>query len=140
VDHLWRKPLADDAPEGYPSIAEIMKGGGCAPKDNMARILKSANPLDFASNWSTGPSVGARCGRHSAACRRRNREAHSRRGDWRHRHQPNSEVCKPEWGISRFLRLLRALERILRNGGVDWRFAAYIRGDIPDADYWGIDE
>ncbi|MGA9604307.1 MAG: hypothetical protein WBQ82_09335 [Methyloceanibacter sp.] len=39
-------------PEGYPSIAEIGKGGGCAPKDDTARILKSANPLDFAPNRS----------------------------------------------------------------------------------------
>jgi hypothetical protein len=35
-----------------------MKGGGCAPKDNMVRILKSANPLDFASNWSKTNYVG----------------------------------------------------------------------------------
>jgi hypothetical protein len=46
------KSLGSDAPEGYPSIAEIGKGGGCAPKDDTARILKSANPLDFAPNWS----------------------------------------------------------------------------------------
>ncbi|MGE5259840.1 MAG: hypothetical protein ACM3MH_03055 [Actinomycetota bacterium] len=49
---------AADAPEGYPSIAEIVKSGGCAPKDDMARILKSANPLDLASNWSKTNYVG----------------------------------------------------------------------------------
>ena len=49
----------DDAtPKGHPSIAQIQKGGGCAPKDNTARILKSANPLDFASNWSGSNYVG----------------------------------------------------------------------------------
>jgi hypothetical protein len=52
------KSRGDDAPEGHPSIAEIVKGGGCAPKDNMARILRSANPLDFASNWSKNNYVG----------------------------------------------------------------------------------
>ena len=45
------KSLGGDTPEG-PSIAEIGKGGGCPPKDNMARILKSANPLDSAPNRS----------------------------------------------------------------------------------------
>ncbi len=40
-------------PKGHPSIAEILKdGGGCVPKDNTARILKSGNPLDYAPNWS----------------------------------------------------------------------------------------
>jgi hypothetical protein len=52
------KGLAADAPEGYPSIAEIVKGGGCAPKDDMARILRSANPLDFAPNWSKTNYIG----------------------------------------------------------------------------------
>ena len=43
------KSLGDDAPEGYPSIAAIVKGGGCAPNDDMARLLASAgSPLDFA--------------------------------------------------------------------------------------------
>ena len=43
----------DGTPKGHPSIAEILKdGGGCVPKDNTARILKSANPLDYAPNWS----------------------------------------------------------------------------------------
>ncbi len=46
------------APKGHPSIAEIMKGGGCAPKDNTARILKSAHPLDLASNWSGTNYIG----------------------------------------------------------------------------------
>jgi hypothetical protein len=52
------KSLGDDAPEGYPSIAAIVKGGGCAPKDNMARVLASANPLDFVPNWSKTNYVG----------------------------------------------------------------------------------
>ena len=52
------KSLGDATPEGHPSIAEIAKGGGCAPKDNMARILSSANPLDFAANWSKNNYVG----------------------------------------------------------------------------------
>jgi hypothetical protein len=52
------KSLGDDTPEGHPSIAEIVKGGGCAPRDNTARILSSANPLDFASNWSKNNYVG----------------------------------------------------------------------------------
>jgi len=43
----------DGTPKGHPSIAEILKsGGGCVPKDNTARILKSTNPLDYAPNWS----------------------------------------------------------------------------------------
>jgi hypothetical protein len=72
---LWTtfgESLADDAPEGYPSIAEIMKGGGCAPKDNMARILESANPLDFASNWSKTNYVGTSLDVYAQAlCRHR---------------------------------------------------------------------
>jgi hypothetical protein len=52
------KSLGEDTPEGHPSLAEIVKGGGCAPKDNMARILSSANPLDFAANWSKNNYVG----------------------------------------------------------------------------------
>jgi hypothetical protein len=49
----------DDAtPKGHPSIAQIQKGGGCSPKDNTARILKSANPLDFAANWSGNNYIG----------------------------------------------------------------------------------
>jgi hypothetical protein len=35
---------------------------------------------------------------------------------------------------------LRALERVLRKDRLDWRIAAYTRGDIPGADYWGIDD
>lgn len=48
----------EDTPEGHPSIADVVKGGGCAPNDDTARILKSANPLDFASNWSKSNYVG----------------------------------------------------------------------------------
>ncbi len=35
---------------------------------------------------------------------------------------------------------LRALERVHQKDGLDWRIAAYTRGDIPGADYWGIDD
>jgi hypothetical protein len=45
-----------DAPDGLPSIAAIVKGGGCAPKDNMARILATANPLDFDQEQYVGTS------------------------------------------------------------------------------------
>lgn len=53
-----RSRSEDATPEGHPSIAEMVKGGGCAPKDNMARILKSANSLDTAPNWSKSNYVG----------------------------------------------------------------------------------
>jgi len=49
---------ADGAPEGYPSIAAIMKGNGCVPKDNMARVLKSAHPYDNAPNWTGNNTIG----------------------------------------------------------------------------------
>jgi hypothetical protein len=39
-------------PKDHPPAAQIAKAGGCAPKDNTARILKSAHPLDLASNWT----------------------------------------------------------------------------------------
>ena len=52
------KSLGEDAPQGYPSIEKIVKSGGCAPKDNMARILGSANPLDLAPNWTKTNYVG----------------------------------------------------------------------------------
>lgn len=52
------KSRGEDAPEGHPSIADIVKGGGCAPKDDTARILASANPLDFVANWSKNNYVG----------------------------------------------------------------------------------
>lgn len=45
-------------PKDHPSVAAILKGGGCAPKDNMARILKSANPLDLVPNWSGKNYIG----------------------------------------------------------------------------------
>lgn len=48
----------DGAPKGYPSIAEITKGGGCVSKDNTARILKSAHPLDFSPHWSNENYIG----------------------------------------------------------------------------------
>jgi hypothetical protein len=35
---------------------------------------------------------------------------------------------------------LKTLERILRKDGLDWRIAAYTTGDVPGADYWGIDD
>jgi hypothetical protein len=50
---------ADDGrPAGYPTIATIMKGNGCVPKDNMARVLKSAHPYDNAPNWTGKNSIG----------------------------------------------------------------------------------
>ncbi len=52
------KSRGEDAPEGHPSIEDIVKGGGCAPKDDTARILASANPLDFVPNWSKNNYVG----------------------------------------------------------------------------------
>ena len=48
----------DETPKDHPSIAAIVKGGGCAPKDNTARVLKSANPLDNAPNWTGNNYVG----------------------------------------------------------------------------------
>jgi hypothetical protein len=45
-------------PKDYPAIAEIVKGGGCAPKDNMARVLRSAHPLDYAPNWAGDNYLG----------------------------------------------------------------------------------
>ena len=39
-------------PKDHPAVAQIVKGGGCAPKDNTARVLKSAHPLDLAPNWT----------------------------------------------------------------------------------------
>jgi len=45
-------------PKDYPSIAAIRNGGGCAPKDNMARILKSPHPLDYAPDWSGNNYIG----------------------------------------------------------------------------------
>jgi hypothetical protein len=44
--------ISDKPPDVYPDIAAMVKGGGCAPKDNTARILKSAHPLDYAPSWS----------------------------------------------------------------------------------------
>ena len=49
---------ADATPKGHPSIAQMQKAGGCTPKDNTARILKSANPLDVAANWSGNNYIG----------------------------------------------------------------------------------
>lgn len=48
----------DGTPEDHPTIAQIVKGGGCAPKDNTARVLKSANPLDNAPNWTGATYIG----------------------------------------------------------------------------------
>ena len=50
--------LSDKPPNGYPNIAAIVEGGGCAPKDNTARILKSAHPLDYAPHWSGTTYLG----------------------------------------------------------------------------------
>jgi hypothetical protein len=46
------------APNGHPTIAQIVKGGGCTPKDNMARVLKSAHPLDYAPNLAGNNYLG----------------------------------------------------------------------------------
>jgi hypothetical protein len=45
-------------PKDHPAIKEIVNGGGCAPKDNMARVLKSAHPLDYAPNWAGNNFLG----------------------------------------------------------------------------------
>ena len=55
--------LADDhfaytTPKDHPAAAAIAKAGGCAPKDNTARILKSAHPLDLAPNWTGMNYIG----------------------------------------------------------------------------------
>jgi hypothetical protein len=55
--------FADDhftytTPKDYPPAAQIAKAGGCAPKDNMARILKSPHPLDLAPNWTGTNHIG----------------------------------------------------------------------------------
>jgi hypothetical protein len=49
---------ADDAAtEGFASLATA-KSHLCFPKDTTARILKSANPLDYVPNWSRTNAVG----------------------------------------------------------------------------------
>jgi hypothetical protein len=48
----------DGTPKDHPGIAAIVKSGGCSPKDNMARVLKSANPLDNAANWTGKNYIG----------------------------------------------------------------------------------
>jgi hypothetical protein len=55
--------LADDhftytTPKDHPAAAAIAKAGGCAPKDNTARILKSPHPLDLAPNWTGTNYIG----------------------------------------------------------------------------------
>jgi len=45
-------------PQDHPTIAQIVKGGGCTPKDNTARVLKSAHPLDYAPNWAGNNYLG----------------------------------------------------------------------------------
>jgi hypothetical protein len=47
----------DAAPNGFPSL-KTAKDHLCFPKDNTVRILKSANPLDYAPNWSKTNAVG----------------------------------------------------------------------------------
>jgi hypothetical protein len=49
---------SEETLEGHPRIAEMVKGGCCVAKDNVARILRSANPLDAAPNWSKSNYVG----------------------------------------------------------------------------------
>jgi hypothetical protein len=48
----------EPTPKDHPTIAAIVKGGGCAPKDNTARVLKSAHPLDLAPNWTGTTYLG----------------------------------------------------------------------------------
>jgi hypothetical protein len=48
----------NDTPPDHPTIAAIMKGNGCVPKDNMARVLESAHPYDNAPNWTGTNSIG----------------------------------------------------------------------------------
>lgn len=55
--------LADDqftytTPKGDPPAAQIAKAGGCSPKDNTARVLKSPHPLDLAPNWTGTNYIG----------------------------------------------------------------------------------
>jgi hypothetical protein len=50
--------ISDKPPDGYPAIAAMVKGGGCAPKDNTARILKSPHPLDYAPTWNGSNYMG----------------------------------------------------------------------------------
>lgn len=47
----------DAAPNGFPDL-KTAKDHLCFPKDNTARILKSANPLDYVPNWSKTNAVG----------------------------------------------------------------------------------
>jgi TPR repeat protein/uncharacterized protein YecT (DUF1311 family) len=42
----------------YPSIEAITKNGGCSPKDNTARILKTPNPNDLAEGWKGESRIG----------------------------------------------------------------------------------
>jgi hypothetical protein len=50
--------FADTTPKGDPPAAQIAKAGGCAPKDNTARVLKSPHPLDLAPNWTGTNYIG----------------------------------------------------------------------------------
>ena len=55
--------LADEhfsyaTPKDHPPAAQIAKAGGCAPKDNTARVLKSPHPLDLAPNWTGTNYIG----------------------------------------------------------------------------------
>jgi len=50
--------VADATPPDHPTVAQILNDNGCVPKDNMARVLKSANPLDNAPNWTGKNSIG----------------------------------------------------------------------------------
>jgi len=50
--------FTDATPKDHPTVAQIAKAGGCAPKDNMARILKSPHPLDLAPNWTGKNYIG----------------------------------------------------------------------------------
>jgi hypothetical protein len=55
---LGQDHLTYTTPKDHPLAAQIAKAGGCAPKDNTARILKSAHPLDLAPNWTGTNYIG----------------------------------------------------------------------------------
>jgi hypothetical protein len=50
--------LTYTTPKDHPPAAQIAKAGGCAPKDNTARILKTPHPLDLAPNWTGTNYIG----------------------------------------------------------------------------------
>jgi hypothetical protein len=53
-----RRPFHLHHAEGSSGRGADCEAGGCAPKDNTARILKSAHPLDLAPNWTGTNYIG----------------------------------------------------------------------------------